>query len=171
MQALGLVWRDVDTSGADVQEKRVRIPEPIHFGSRLLFDTWRRRRSNDGFVVGRDVPSRPLASILRNLIVYEPQDGARDFRVRLAGSALIRRFDCDITGLKLSELFDRTSFECHRDAMVDIVQNDSTSVLDVKLVSRGRTQLHFEVVGLPVQSPDRSAVWVLGGLFYYDWTK
>ena len=37
--------------------------------------------------------------------------------------------------------------------------------------SRGATQLHFEVLGLPVLSPDRSAVWVLGGYFYYDWTK
>jgi hypothetical protein len=171
MQALGLVWRGVDATAADALEKRVRIPEPIHFGARLLFDNWRKRRAKDGFVVNRDVPSRALASVLRNLIVYEPQDGARDFRVRLAGSALIRRFDCDITGLKLSELFDRTSFECHRDAMVDIVQTDTPSILDVKLVAKGRTQLHFEVLGLPVQSPDKSAVWVLGGLFYYDWTK
>ena len=169
MQALGLVWRDVDAAG--VQEKRTRILEPVHFGAKLLVDTWRRRRGKDGFVVGRDVPSRPLASILRNLIVYEPMGGARDFRVRLAGSALIRRFDCDITGLKLSELFDPVSYECHRNAMVEIMQEDKAAFLDVKLASKSRTELHFEIVGLPVLSPDRSASWVLGGLFYYDWTK
>ncbi len=171
MQALGLVWRDVDTNAAGVQEKRTHIPEPVHFGARLLFDNWRKRRAQDGFVVNRDVPSRALATVLRNLIIYEPQDNFRNFRVRLAGSALIRRFDCDVTGLKLSELFDRESFDCHRDVMRGIVQSDTPSILDVKLMAKGRAQLHFEVLGLPVQSPDRSAVWVLGGLFYYDWTK
>jgi hypothetical protein len=171
MQALGLVWRGVDVTSSDAQEKAARIPEPIHFGARLLFDTWRRRRAKDGFVVNRDVPSRALASVLRNLVIFQPLDGMRDFKIRLAGSALIRRFDCDITGLKLSELFDRPGFEGRRNAMANIIGTDTPDILDVKLVSRGSTQLHFEVLGLPVQSPDRSAVWVLGGYFYYDWTK
>jgi hypothetical protein len=171
MQALGLVWRDVDALAADVHEKRTKILEPVHFGSRILFDNWRKRRQDGGFVVGRDVPSRALSPVLRNLVVYEPMDGGRDFKVRLAGSALIRRFDCDITGLKLSELFDRVSFECHRDAAAAVIATDTPNVLDVKLMSKGRTQLHFEALGLPVQSPDQSAVWLLGGLFYYDWTK
>jgi hypothetical protein len=171
MQALGLVWRGVDGAATDAQETRRRIPEPIHYGARLLFDTWRRRRAKDGFVVHRDVPSRPLATILRNLVIYEPLSGARDFRTRLAGSALIRRFDCDITGLKLSELFDGADFESRRDALAAIVDAGTPDIMDVKLVARGETQLHFEVLGLPVESPDRSSVWVMGGLFYYDWTK
>ncbi|HEY1630899.1 MAG TPA: PAS domain-containing protein [Rhizomicrobium sp.] len=171
MQALGLVWRGVDAASADAQEKRSRIPEPIHFGARLLFDTWRRRRAKEGFMVGRDVPSRALASVLRNLILYEPLDGGRDFKIRLAGSALIRRFDCDVTGLKLSEVYDRAHFECRGDAMRGIIANDAPQIHDVKFVARGSTELHFEVMGLPVLSAGGTAVWVLGGLFYYDWTK
>ena len=171
MQALGLVWGDVDALAPDMVESRTRIPEPLHFGARLLFDNWRKRRSAGGFVVGRDVPSRALSPVLRNLVLYEPIDGLRDFAVRLAGSALIRRFGCDITGLKLSELFDRESFECHRAAMVEIVTTDTPNALDVKLAGKGRTQLHFVVLGLPVLAADRAAVWVLGGLFYHDWTK
>jgi hypothetical protein len=171
MQALGLVWRGVDAAASDALENSSRIAEPVHFGARLLFDNWRKCRAKDGFVVSRDVPSRPLASVLRNLVIYEPLDGARDFKIRLAGSALFRRFECDITGLKLSELFDRPNFESRRDDMAAIIQTDTPQIQDVKLVSRGSTQLHFEVLGLPVKSPDLSAAWVLGGYFYYDWTS
>jgi hypothetical protein len=171
MQALGLVWGDVDALASDMVEKRTRIAEPVHFGARLLFDVWRKQRAADGFVVGRDVPSRALASVLRNLVLYEPLDGGRDFGVRLAGSALIRRFGCDITGLKLSELFNPESFANYRAAMMDVVTKDAPIDLDVTLTAKGRTQLHFEVLGLPVLAADRSTVWVLGGLFYYDWTQ
>jgi hypothetical protein len=55
--------------------------------------------------------------------------------------------------------------------MVEIVTTDTPNALDVKLAAKGRTQLHFEVLGLPVLAADRAAVWVLGGLFYHDWTK
>jgi hypothetical protein len=171
MQALGLVWRGVDAAVACVQEKRTPIAAPVHFGARLLFENWRKLRAQDGFVVHRDVPSRALASVLRNLVIFEPLDGMADFRVRLAGSAMIRRFDCDITGLKLSELFDPVAFAGHRDAMIEIARQGTASIHDVKFTARNRTDLHFEAIGLPVQSPDRSAVWILGGIFYHDWTK
>ena len=171
MQALGLVWGDVDALASDMVEKRTRIAEPVHFGARLLFDFWRRQRAAGGFVVGRDVPSRALAPVLRNLILYEPLDGGRDFRIRLAGSALIRRFGCDITGLKLSELFAPDAFANYRAAMAEVLASDAPVGLDVTLSAKGRAQLHFEVLGLPVLAADRAATWVLGGLFYHDWTK
>lgn len=171
MQALGLVWDDVDNLSPDVDEIHVPIPAPAHFGGRLLFDIWRERRVSGGLVVGRDVPSRALAPVLRNLAVYEPLDKARDFRVRLAGSALIRRFGCDITGLKLSELLERKPFGYHRDAMTNVLATNSPRAIDVRLQSGGRTQLHFEVLNLPVLAPNRKTPWVLGGLFYSDWTK
>jgi hypothetical protein len=169
MQALGLVWDDVDDLSVDGDAIHTRLSEPRHFGARLTLEAWRTQRLADGFVVGRDVPSRALAPVLRNLIVYEPQ--GRDFRARLAGSALIRRFGCDITGLKLSELFDSEAFEHHRAMMAEVLATDSPRALDVQLKSRGRTQLHFEVLNLPVLAADREIGWVLTGLFYHDWTK
>lgn len=171
MQALGLVWDGVDSLGADAHETRVAIPEPVHSGARLLYSHWRSRQASGGLVMNRDVPSRALASILRNLVVYEPIADCRDFRARIAGSALIRRFDCDITGLKLSELFDSGTFDMHRKMMKAVLETDTPSALDVRLAARGRTQLHFEVLCLPVHAPDRKRPWALVGLFYYDWEQ
>ena len=82
MQALGLVWGNLDSVAANLEEVRTRIDVPSQYGARLLLDYWRARQAEDGFVVGRDVPSRRLACVLRNLAIYEPIEDGRDFRVR-----------------------------------------------------------------------------------------
>ena len=168
MQALGLVWDTVNPLTADLSETVTQIPEPLHFGARLLFERWRGLQGGDGFVVGRDVPARQLGGILRNLAIYEPLEDCRDFRARLAGTAFLRRFGRDITGLKLSEIFQDVGFERHRAKMADIVRSGEPQAIDVKLQRRNRTLLHAEALRLPVQSANRTNTWVLSGLFYYD---
>jgi hypothetical protein len=168
MQALGLVWDAVDPLTADLSETAAQISEPVHFGARLLFERWRELQGGDGFVVGRDVPARQLGGILRNLAVFEPLEDCRDFRVRLAGTAFLRRFGRDITGLKLSEIFQEAGLERHRANMAEVVRSGAPFAYDVKLKRGNRTVLHAEALRLPVQSADRMSTWVLSGLFYYD---
>ena len=168
MQALGLVWDTLDTLTADLSETVTRIPEPMHFGAKLLHERWCELQAGDGFVVGRDVPARQLSRILRNLGIYEPLDDCRDFRARLAGTAFLRRFGRDITGLRLSEIFRQEGLEKHRANMEEIVRSGVPLAFDVGLQRGNRTFLHCEALRLPVWSADRSSTWVLSGLFYYD---
>jgi hypothetical protein len=168
MQALGLVWDAVDPLTADLGETATQIPEPIHFGAKLLFERWRELQGGDGFVVGRDVPARQLSGILRNLAVYEPIDDCRDFRARLAGTAFLRRFGRDITGFSLSEIFREPGLERHRTSMAEIVRSGTPQAFDVKMQRGRKTVLHGEALRLPVRSADRTATWILSGLFYYD---
>jgi hypothetical protein len=169
MQALGLVWGDVRPFGREIQEQRRAISKPAHFGAKLLFDRWIALQAEGGFVIGRDVPCRRLTTVLRNLAIYEPVEGGKDFRVRLAGSALIRRFARDITGRTVSEIFEKGDFEFHRANLLEVSATGSPFMLEVHLVAGEKTYLHFEVLGLKVLAPDRRSVWVLGGIFYYDW--
>jgi len=169
MQALGLVWGNLDPVAQNLEEIRTEIPTPTQYGACLLLDQWRTRELRGGFVVGRDVPSRDLASILRNIALYEPIDGEADFRVRLAGSAYMRRFGRDITGLSLSKIYDRKSFEEKRLALVGIISSKAPVIVDVKILRNTRTVMRFEGLGLRVLSPDRRGTWVMGGLFYSDW--
>ena len=104
MQALGLVWGNLDSVAANLEEVRTRIDVPSQYGARLLLDYWRARQAEDGFVVGATCRARRLACVLRNLAIYEPIEDGRDFRFRLAGTAFMRRFGRDVTGLKLSEI-------------------------------------------------------------------
>ncbi len=169
MQALGLVWGNLDPTAQNLEEIRTEIPTPTQYGACLLLDQWRTREQRGGFVVGRDVPSRDLASILRNIALYEPIDGEADFRVRLAGSAYMRRFGRDITGLSLSKIYDRQNFEEKRLALIGIISSKAPVIVDVKILRNTRTVMRFEGLGLRVLSPDRRDTWVMGGLFYSDW--
>jgi hypothetical protein len=168
MQALGLIWGDDDPRGADVEEGTTPLAEPVHFGARLLFKYWSEKQQTGGLIVGRDLPSRALGPTLRHLALYEPIAGGSDFYVRLAGSALLRRFGRDITGSTLSELFDKPVFERHRERLANMILDRRPFSLDMKLKKSGRHSLHFEVLGLPVLH-ESGTRWALSGIFYHDW--
>jgi hypothetical protein len=169
MQALGLVWPEVDINAPGFEESFALMREPTHYDARHLFDHWMKRTEEGGFVVGKDVPSRTLAPLLRSLVLYEPVDDGADFKARLAGSALMRRFGQDISGKRLSQLFDQSAFECQRADMLQIIRTGLPCVLEGKVRAEGHPGLHFEILALPVLAPDLETVWVLSSLFYYDW--
>jgi hypothetical protein len=168
MQALGLIWGDADPLSRDEDEVLTPMREPAHFGARLLFNHWREKQEKGGMIVGRDLPARELTTTLRNLALYEPIEGGRDFHVRLAGSALLRRFGRDATGLKLSELFSADAFERRRTELANMILDRRHFSLDVLLKKGRRTSHHFEMLGLPILN-EQGARWALAGVFYHDW--
>lgn len=170
MQALGLVWRDVDSISPDCEEHSASKPAPEHFAARLTFQNWQEKHQGGGFVVGRDLPSRALASVLRNLAIYEPVDGGADFRMRVAGTALVRRYGCDVTGLLLSQLYEPQAFE-RQSVQMAKARHGAQVFADVSMVRGARTELQYETLQLPVLSPDMKQNWVLGGFFYHDWVR
>jgi hypothetical protein len=168
MQALGLVWNPFDPLMGHLRETVLPIPSPVHLGSKLLHELWSELQKKGGLVVGRDVPSRHVSEILRNLAIFEPVDCANDFRARLVGTGFMRRFGKDVTGLRLSQIFCEAGFERHRNVMAETVRSGEPSAFDVKLRRGNRTVLHCEILKLPVFSPDRRSTWILKGLFYHD---
>lgn len=169
MQALGLVWGNLNPLTADLDEACTEIAKPKQFGANLLLEQWRIKAEHGGFIVGRDVPSRALACVLRNLALYEPIDGGTDFRVRLAGSTFIRRFGQDVTGFRLSQIYSPQNFERQCADLLAVVTGEAPHIADVTLVRDSRVYLRYESVRLPVRAPNRTSVWVLGSLFCFDW--
>jgi hypothetical protein len=170
MQALGLVWRDVDSISPDCEEHSATKSAPEHFGAKRTLQNWQEKHQSGGFVVGRDLPSRVLAGVLRNLAIYEPVESGADFRVRVAGTALVRRYGCDVTGLLLSQLYEPRAFEGQLGAMTKAA-NGAPMFCDVRVMRAGRLELQYESLQLPVRSPDLAQNWVMGGFFYPDWAR
>lgn len=165
MQALGLCW---DQTGiGELEEVHIPRQAPAHRGARLLLAHWQAREAEGRFVVGRDVPARPLAKILSGLMLYEPVDG--DFRIRLAGLALLRRFGRDVRGERLSALSGAGQFSAHAAQMRALLRTGKPLVVEVRLMQQGRIQLCYELVALRVFAPDEQTPWVLAGLFFHDW--
>ena len=169
MQALGLTWGNLDPVVANFEEIRSEISRPTQYGACLLLDHWRSRDARGGFVVGRDVPSRELAPVLRNLVLYEPIEEGKDFRVRLAGTAFLRRFGRDITGLKLSDVYESGHFDTEHANLAEVIRTRKPYIVDAKVKREDRIYMRFEILRLRVLSPDRKDPWVMGGLFYSDW--
>jgi hypothetical protein len=158
--ALGLV---LNGGRREYQEVFTPRAEPQHRDALLLLNEWRRLADTGGFIVGIHVPSRVLAGVLCGLTLFQPIDD-RDYRVRLAGSSVLRRFGRDITGLRLSD-FCGEDFAQHRAQMRRVQTTGEPFVLHVDKLWQGSRYFHFELVGLQVFSPDCRDPWVMTGQF------
>ncbi|HWA30582.1 MAG TPA: PAS domain-containing protein [Rhizomicrobium sp.] len=167
MVTSALRQRGVDRHAAGVTEDYRVLHEPTHPTAIAFLNAWRAQTEKNGFVIGRDIPSRSMARFLENIIVYEPVDGGRDMLVRLAGGAVQIRFNRDIKGMRFSELFSEEVFRGHMLRVQTMLATKEPLIHTINVFSHGHPALRLEGVILPVLSPDRAAAWVLGGLFYF----
>jgi len=147
-----------------------QVAAPLHADAQMLIENWRAREADGGFVVGRDIPSRSLARILRNIAVSEPIGSSRnpdDVRIRLAGDAFRQRFGRDTTGAHLSELLEHDDFEAHISQVAVALHRGAPYIVRSVLRRGSLIESQFEVAVLPVWSADRKARWVLTGIFYF----
>jgi hypothetical protein len=158
---------DDHTGTADIRDHYVSLEAPTHPKALRLMEFWKANAAK-GIVIGRDVPSRAISDILSSIAIFEPVDGGRDYRARLAGESVRRRFSRDITGKFLSELFPADDFHDHRDANNAHVLSGTPQIIDSRLTNGAVEQMHLEVVILPVLAPDLASKWLLVGLFYFS---
>ncbi|HEX2591520.1 MAG TPA: PAS domain-containing protein [Rhizomicrobium sp.] len=144
-----------------------RTDLPRHPDCLTLMQYWEACIAAGGFVVGRDIPARPIARLLRNIILVEPVNDATDFRIRLAGSMVRQRFNDEIKDRYLSELRSPEDFKHRRDAACDALRTGRPAIIDSRLRRGSVEEMHTEVILLPVTSADRSATWLLVGIFYF----
>ncbi|HTT98150.1 MAG TPA: PAS domain-containing protein [Rhizomicrobium sp.] len=147
-----------------------QVASPQHEDAQELTSYWRERETDGGFVVGKDIPSRRLASILRNISLAEPVGNSRnlnDLRIRLAGDAFRQRFGRDTGGARLSDLFDHDDFEAHITQVGVALHRGAPYIIRCALRRGAVVDKRYEVVVLPVWSADRTARWVLTGIFYF----
>jgi hypothetical protein len=172
MQMLGMTWTNAGPTAPDGGETHVPMSAPSHPNACDLYIFWQAAQASGGLRVRRDVPSRAIAPLLSQLTLYEPLDGGMDFRARVVGTASLRRFGVETTGSLLSEMFDDEGFHRRRRNMLGLLDTDRPYALDVKALGPdGALRLHFEVLAVPVWSPDGRTLWVLSGVFYWDWPR
>ncbi|HEY4113695.1 MAG TPA: PAS domain-containing protein [Rhizomicrobium sp.] len=169
---LALIQDDIAAdAGESLRESMRPLAEPRHRGAQLLLNIWREREAAGGFTIGRDIPSRSVARIMHNLMVYEPveKDGAvADLRVRVAGDTLRFRFGCSPAGKRMSQIFSREEFESHIETLREVIAAGTPIVLNSEM-SRGLViEQRLEVVLLPVWNAQHTERWVLVGIFYFD---
>jgi hypothetical protein len=144
-------------------------PPPRHPEALQLLAYWQDVMARgEGFVIGRDIPVRRLAPLLQNILIDEPLADGSDMRVRLAGTAVRRRFGAEVHGTLLSNLFPPADFRHHLAAGLEALRSGQPIVIDSSLKRGTREELHAEIVLLPILDRDGKAPLLLVGLFYFQ---
>jgi hypothetical protein len=144
-----------------------QIPEPTLARACKLLDVWYTHQP-EGLIVGKHVPSRDLAPLLSSLVLYEPVNDGDDWRIRLAGAALLRRFGRDVAGSLVSDLYPHDHFQIIRTRALAVIDMNKPQIDDVLIKNSARTLQHFETVHVPVYAPDGITRWDMAGYFYFD---
>lgn len=142
------------------------VPEPICPGARALYDLWRALKPAD------DLPSRSdftlervqQAGVLGHFFVIEPIDDGRDWKYRLMGVRIVWLFGRDVTNIP----FTRHMFPDEAERSIALSNDVARTRQPLFLVARFVSGQHYgdlETLSLPVWSPDRSAVWLIGASF------
>ena len=146
-----------------------REDAPCHGESKRLLDYWQRTMARSGrFIIGRDIPARPIASLLKNILINEPVRGGADMRVRLSGSWVRKRFDGRLDGLLLSEIFPPAEFEYNLADSNRVLATGIPSIFLSALKGYELDTLHSEVVALPILDRDGISPLLLVGIFYFE---
>lgn len=155
-----------DYASADVHARYGAVEQAEHADAQKLMAFWQARPS-DGIVMGRDVPSRAIAGLLKNIAILEPTADRTDMHIRLAGASLLKRWGGDVKGRMLSQLFSPGEFRDHLAVNLAVIDGNRPAIVDSRLTAGPVDTMHMEVVLLPVVSPDHKSRWVLSGLFYF----
>lgn len=152
-------------SGMAVAEV-VPVDDVVHPDAAVAMAFWRDRKA-DGIHIGRDVPSRAVARLLSRVVVCRPTDDG-DFRVHLAGGTINQRFQRDITGERVSELFsDPTDRTACLDGVNAAIATGQPHLVRVTRRAARVELLRNETVVLPATAPNGKDRWALVFAFYF----
>lgn len=144
------------------------IAGPKHADSQKLYAYWVECAGRGGLKLGRDLPAAAVARLMSRLIVFEPVENTDDFRIRLAGTGLLRRFGMDVSGRVLSEVYQGGAFKSYSTNLRTALTTNTPLIVDVKITQGPNQLFHLEYVFLPVLSHDGSQPWIVAGVFYFE---
>ena len=163
-----VLGQHVDRSFYEFDHRFEELPAPTQAPARKLIAYWRKCEALDGMRMGRDIPSRALASLLTHIMVFEPFANWQDAYVRYAGFGTAKYFGRDVTGLLYSELEagDRsgTLRQLLRETR-DMVAENRCRVLDHRALDSGVEVSRQELVTVPIFGPDGKRGWFLSAAF------
>lgn len=155
-------------TGERVNVRFREMDGPSREGSCALIAWWRAITEEKGnFVMGRDVPARPIAKFTKHLQVFEPVDGGENFRYRVVGSVLSERIGRDVTGLLVTEVYADEAAAHFVRILNKVIATGTPAVQEAQVVGRMGVARRAEGVLLPMRSPDLKEIWILTGAFYW----
>jgi hypothetical protein len=143
-------------------------PAAAHPRGQELVRIWTEARDSGRPMARGDVPSRKLLKLMPHLFLLEPNADGSDWRFRLAGTAIGRRFGADPTGSLISEIYDRRQANDQAAIYKRVVTSDAPHVTHGRIEGIDRQFLTIEFCHLPLLPPGQGLYWLLGGVFVFE---
>lgn len=142
------------------------LAAPVTEGAQALHALW------SGLCLSQDPPCRDAFSmdriaelgLLGRFFVLAPIEEATDWRFRLLGTKLVWLFGRDITALPFKTWFKAAEAKAWLDLFDRAARSRQPQSLKASLAFRGHAG-ELEMLLLPVLSPDRRQVWLVGAGF------
>jgi hypothetical protein len=147
-----------------VSETFISLDAPQCENARKLLAFWQ-ARPEDGLVFCRDLPSSKIASLLSNIIVWEPVGMWENARVRLMGNALWCRFGNNIKGKLLTELFPPAEVPQHLGLLRRSHRTNAPVMVQSHLLYHALEVMRLEIIVMPMKAANRSDMMALAGVF------
>ncbi len=177
MGALSQHSESVDSAEPEKRrdERRIAIDVKPQAGAQHprgqeLVRLWSEAKESGQPMARGDVPSRKLLRLMPHLFLLEPSADGSDWRFRLAGTAIARRFGGDPTGALISQIYDK------RQAVDQAAIYKSVAMRGLPHITQGRIEgidrqfLTIEFCHLPLVPPGQGLNWLLGGVFVFEQT-
>jgi hypothetical protein len=151
-------------------EHRYRIVrEPVHPSTLVLTGYWRACEARGGMRMGRDIPARAIAPLMKDIVVAEPIGDWDDALLRLVGSAMTEYFGRDVTGMRMTEV--HAGNEADRVMLLGGVKyaiaKNRPGTVEQTLLDNGKEVLRQEMTALPLYAPSGAARWILISTFNF----
>ena len=143
----------------------ITLQGPEQPRAKMLYEYWLSCEHRDGLTFGRDFPAKPIMSLLKNILVFQPIEG--DYVLRVTGNELRRRFGRDPSRQKLTDLFSKEEFAEQLESLDSVRLSGKPSFYRIEMTNKLQ-KIVRETQFLPAWSADRSERWLLGALFYVD---
>jgi hypothetical protein len=160
-------------AAAPRDDRRIAIDVKPQTGSehprgQELVRIWTEAREQGRPMTRGDVPSRKLLKLMTHLFLLEPNADGSDWRFRLAGTAIARRFGADPTGALISQIYDRRQASDQAAIYKRIATNDAPHITQGRIEGIDRQFLKIEFCHLPLLPPGQGLNWLLGGVFVFE---
>lgn len=156
--------RDARRIAIDV--KPMAVPE--HPRGQELVRLWTEARDQGRPMTRGDVPSRMLLKMMPHLFLLEPNSDGSDWRFRLFGTAIVRRFGADATGRLISEVYDGEQARSQAAIYSEVIERNLPHVTQGRIAGIDRHFLKIEFCHLPLLPPNGGLKWLLGGVSVFE---
>jgi hypothetical protein len=149
------------------EEFRASQEETAHASSRLLFEAFDAMRGERSAPRREDLDLRQLRRLLPYLFIAEQDASSRDFRWRLAGSAVGALMGGEVTGLSFTLGWNEFEANVIRRFLSSVSAAHKPGLLRMRFMTDSGQSIVAEMAAVPLMAADGNATQVLGGFFAF----